>query len=185
MILSYEGKGKVNLQCENCGKIRIAQRNTAILGKNTHFCRSCSNKRNAESRKGKPSWNSGKTFEPKSIGSTHVDTHGYIQEWVGLGLSEAYGRKDGYVLQHRKVMQDHLQRPLKKGELIHHIDGNKHNNSIDNLHLCESMSHHRDIHNHLEQIAFELYKRGEISFEDGEYRLEGAKMLRQRVRPIS
>ena len=34
---------------------------------------------------------------------------------------------------HRIVMEKKLGRPLKKGEVIHHIDGDNQNNNIDNL----------------------------------------------------
>jgi hypothetical protein len=39
------------------------------------------------------------------------------------------------ILEHRKVMEDHLGRPLYKWEEIHHLDGNRLNNRLDNLEL--------------------------------------------------
>lgn len=41
----------------------------------------------------------------------------------------------GYVLEHRKVMAEHIGRPLKRTESVHHIDGNRQNNDISNLQL--------------------------------------------------
>lgn len=49
------------------------------------------------------------------------------------------------VLEHRYVMEQHLGRPLKPDELVHHIDGNKQNNDISNLALT-SQTEHRKIH---------------------------------------
>ena len=47
---------------------------------------------------------------------------------------------------HRLVMEEHLGRKLNRNEYVHHIDGNPHNNDIDNLEIIsptEHMRHHR------------------------------------------
>ena len=51
----------------------------------------------------------------------------------------------GYILTHVRVMSEHLGRPLKKGELVHHKDGNKKNNHISNLQIV-TRSEHATIH---------------------------------------
>lgn len=42
---------------------------------------------------------------------------------------------DGYVLEHRYTMAKYLGRPLLKSETVHHIDGDKLNNAIENLQM--------------------------------------------------
>lgn len=167
----------ITLKCDDCGSIREVYRNTAILNKAEHPCRPCSNKRNGIARQGRPSWNAGKTFEPKQPGTTYTDYHGYTQVWLGKEESRKYGREDGYVAEHRKIMQDKIGRKLKRGEIIHHIDGDRLNNSPSNLYLCSSVYHHRDLHISLELVAFELIKKGCIVFDEREAKYKLAPSL--------
>ena len=51
--------------------------------------------------------------------------------------------KNGYVLEHRKVVENSLGRYLKQNEIVHHKDGDKHNNSIDNLEIMTRSEHTR------------------------------------------
>lgn len=51
--------------------------------------------------------------------------------------------KNDYVLHHRIVMENHLNRILEEGEIIHHLDGNKHNNVIGNLEVMKLSDHSR------------------------------------------
>lgn len=48
--------------------------------------------------------------------------------------------------EHRKVMQDHLGRRLSSKEIVHHIDRDPTNNSIENLMLLPNMSAHIKLH---------------------------------------
>jgi hypothetical protein len=72
---------------------------------------------------------------------------------------------------HRMVVEQRLGRKLSKVEKVHHIDGNKLNNSPDNLYLCSGRRHHGLVHASLEQVAFGLYKQNVIGFNHatGEY----------------
>ena len=55
--------------------------------------------------------------------------------------------KQGYVAEHRLVMADHIGRPLRKGEVVHHVNEIPTDNRIENLRLCaNSGSHIRDYH---------------------------------------
>jgi len=42
---------------------------------------------------------------------------------------------NGYIMVHRLVMAEFIGRPLRKGEMVKHKDGNAMNNDIDNLRL--------------------------------------------------
>lgn len=42
---------------------------------------------------------------------------------------------------HRQLMEKHIGRKLEEGEVVHHIDGNKRNNNINNLELLTHSEH--------------------------------------------
>ena len=51
--------------------------------------------------------------------------------------------KNGYVLLHRVLMENHLGRVLNSNEIVHHKDHNKKNNSIRNLEILDCSTHSR------------------------------------------
>jgi hypothetical protein len=53
---------------------------------------------------------------------------------------------DGYVCEHRLVMEKALGRLLKRREAVHHIDGDRTNNDVSNLELCDSNGKHSVTH---------------------------------------
>lgn len=78
-------------------------------------------------------------------------------------------RKTGYIYvgserQHRLVAETMIGRPLHKGELVHHIDGDKGSNVKENLVVCESVKEHNRIHGQLESLAFLFVQKGQILF---------------------
>jgi hypothetical protein len=68
-------------------------------------------------------------------------------------------------------MERHLGRKLAPGEMVHHLDLDKRNNDIANLHLCVDRAEHNGIHYSLQLAGAELYKSGAIVFVNGEYRV--------------
>lgn len=54
--------------------------------------------------------------------------------------------KGGYVPEHIVVMEQKMGRPVKRGEVVHHRDGDKHNNSSENLMLFPSSGKHVRFH---------------------------------------
>jgi hypothetical protein len=51
--------------------------------------------------------------------------------------------KNGYVLEHRYVAEENMDRQLLPKEVVHHRDGNKQNNSIENLEVMDNLEHCR------------------------------------------
>lgn len=74
-------------------------------------------------------WNGGRT----------VDKHGYI---LVKAPDHPHANYQGYVREHRLVMEQKLGRYLEPGEVVDHIDGNTSNNDPSNLRLFASNAEH-------------------------------------------
>lgn len=70
------------------------------------------------------------------------DRFGYIHLWKPDHPNAVTGYNKKYVLEHRFVMSEHLGRPLTKEESVHHINGVKDDNRLENLQLMTKRVHH-------------------------------------------
>jgi len=105
-----------------------------------------------------------------------IDGNGYPMTKVPEGHKTGRQMYNTFMFLHVLEMEKHLGRPIQKGETIHHIDFDKRNFQIDNLHLCEDQSAHGKIHNSLESVCSVLYKKGVIGFDGGRYIVNKEKL---------
>lgn len=100
--------------CQHCGTTFTRQKGTKGL-----FCqRTCKQQSQA--------W---------PVGATKLDAKGYQLIKVPLDTPGIFDRKQPWMFEHRWVMQEALGRPLTDDEHVHHINGKKTENRIENLEL--------------------------------------------------
>ena len=68
-----------------------------------------------------------------------LDEKGYV---LVLCPDHPHKKHRNYVYEHRLVMEKHLGRFLQTDEVVHHINGNKQDNRIENLQLFANDSEH-------------------------------------------
>ena len=89
--------------------------------------------------KNNPNWKGGKIL-----------ISGYVYIYSHIHPNKT---KDGYVCEHRLVMEEFLNRYLTKKEIIHHKNEIKTDNRIENLELYESCGKHTVL-NHMKKDKF-------------------------------
>lgn len=139
--------------CEQCGRGYRTDKRAR------RFCsRGCA----YDARKGKPAWNSGTS-------QGWVDARGY--RWIYVTEDgERRARRE-----HRVLMERRLGRLLLAGEDVHHVNGDRTDNRVENLRLL-AHGEHSTLHN----LSRE-YKRGytlDLSDEERAARAERMRQLR-------
>ncbi len=104
--------------------------------KKTDICRPCWFKETDRWR-----WMRGPK-NPNWRGGKKVNKDGYTRIW--LSATDPYypmANRENYIMEHRLVMAKHLGRLLVRGELVHHINGVRDDNRIENLRLHSEGTH--------------------------------------------
>ena len=75
---------------------------------------------------------------PNWKGGGYIDNEGYVYLRIP---DHPFCKSNGNILEHRVVMEKHLGRYLKPNEDVHHINGVKNDNRIENLQLLPHGKH--------------------------------------------
>lgn len=73
-------------------------------------------------------------------GHKKLRTDGYVYVYYPKHVNAT---KDGYIMEHHLVMEKHIGRPISKGEVVHHRNHIRNDNSIENLQLMTFSEHAR------------------------------------------
>jgi len=136
---------KMFLKCDLCGKEYTSYQ----CGKYHHFCSiECRRKagklvssvldEDTRKRAGERI-----TFYNKNVFNKGEYRKRQAESLRGRGAGKGYAKLNGKH-RHRVVAEEKLGRPLRPGEIVHHIDGNKRNDSPDNLIVMSQSEHIRE-----------------------------------------
>ena len=119
--------------CIDCGKERWVNAHPHYGKPIPVRCVRCSNRHRVLPGPDHPSWKGGK----------HLAATGYILIWLPKDdfFYSMVQKKKSYVMEHRLVMAKHLGRCLHAWELVHHKNGIKDDNRIENLQLVSDDRH--------------------------------------------
>jgi len=122
---------KFKMQCLECSKEFIIDTGRYNKG-NGKFCKNACSFKNQCKNKRHPRWVGGK-----------IKRSGY---WYINNPEHPFSGKQGYIAEHRLVMEKHIGRFLKREEVVHHKNHIKTDNRLENLELCESPGKHTSSH---------------------------------------
>mgnify|MGYP001565857374 CR=1 FL=1 len=96
------------------------------------------------STRGKIQWNKNKKL-PRYSGVNHPQWRGgrlrHGDGYILIYIPEHPLNCKGYVLEHRLVIENHIGRYLTRGETVHHINGIKDDNRVENLQVLSNSEH--------------------------------------------
>ena len=121
----------IEYTCEQCGKVTACPP-SQYKRSSHHYCSAlCRNRHN-------------NAIKNKTLMTDEVKQKLRMAR-LGTGASKTYEKTYGRHT-HRRAAEELLGRPLRKGEVVHHINGNKRDNELSNLIVFASQAEHATWH---------------------------------------
>jgi hypothetical protein len=133
----------IDIVCPICGKTHKVIAHD-VKRRKSMLCRSCSARLIGKTY-GSKSHPKGE-FSPNWKGGKTKDGSGYIMLTISPDNPFYSMSTDGRIREHRLVMAQFLGRCLISDEVVHHKNGDKTDNRIENLELLTSHSHYPTLH---------------------------------------
>jgi predicted RNA-binding Zn-ribbon protein involved in translation (DUF1610 family) len=142
-----------HFKCDNCGAEFSRPKNGKLRNSQIHYCSNCPQYSLAAKH-------SSPAKHIKYVEKGFKWSDSYKEIYVGENYPY---RKTRWLREHIAVMEQHIGKRIPKGMVVHHIDGDKSNNKIDNLFLC-TVDEHNKLHGKIEKVVFGLVQKGLIEF---------------------
>lgn len=109
-------------------------------------------------------------------GIKYIDGYKYIYFPTHISVKRRKGGNKKYIPEHVLVIEKHLGRYLKKGEVVHHINGKKDDNRLKNLMIFKNNSAHMKMHN---QSGINWKNKNEVKEYKKKYKEDNKKYLKK------
>ena len=165
--LAPNSQKRIKYTCDTCGKVgettyqNYVQRQLRKADNKT-FCRSCALKKPESELTKKWLVRTGRLpkVERKGFWISH-DGYKMVRNPAWVQGMPTWSK---YIKEHRLVGEKMLGHPLIKTDIVHHINGEKLDNRVENLDVLDGEEQHRLTHISLETIAFKLFNMGLIDY---------------------
>lgn len=124
--------------CGKCHQYRWIQPGVTKKPTYTGLCIRCASKETSPKGKNHPLWKGGKIHSKQGYIYINKYTVPNWNKWKSMATH------DFYILEHRLVMAQSLKRPLASKEIVHHLNGIKDDNRLENLLLVTRQSHAKE-----------------------------------------